>query len=279
MAVCKESVVSSPHETSAIGLTTTFAELQLNIAPAYPKEAGIVSWVRSIRLDRGQSVTVSDTFELQKESAAISQSLMTPCEVSLTKAGQLKFSHPDAKTSVVVRYEPPQLDVEIETIELKDEKLVEMWGPCLRRVLLKAHAATSSACLDGPDFEERVNAVRRTEARSAVAETQSYPVSTWPRVLCPYVRWPSEAVARVSTASEGHRTCFVMSKNSCPGRSYALRFSEVCWSSEFWVNAFPHDLGTPAKRIAAVHPQHCNVFLSYHTQAACSSPMSSASQQ
>jgi len=120
----------------------TLAELILNIAPAYPKEAGIVSWARSIRLDRGQSVTVSDTFDLQKKSDAISQSLMTPCEVSLAKTGQLRFSHPDAKTNVVVVYEPPQLEVEIETIELKDKKLTEMWGPCLRRVVLKAHAAT-----------------------------------------------------------------------------------------------------------------------------------------
>jgi len=120
-----------------------YAELQLNIASAYPKEAGIVSWVRNIRLDRGQSVTVSDTFKLQKESSAISQSLMTPCEVSQAEAGQLKFRHPDATTSVVVRYEPPQLDVEIENIELKDEKLSEMWGSSLRRVLFHANAETA----------------------------------------------------------------------------------------------------------------------------------------
>jgi hypothetical protein len=121
----------------------TFAELQLNLAAAYPKEAGIVSWVRSIRLDRGQSVTVSDTFELREESSAIFESLMTPCEVTLAKEGQLELSHPDAEAGVVIRYEPPQLDVEIETIELKDEKLAEIWGPCLRRILLKADAATS----------------------------------------------------------------------------------------------------------------------------------------
>jgi len=121
----------------------TFAELKLNLAPAYRKEAGIVSWMRSIRLDRGQSLTVSDIFELQEESATIFQSLITPCEVSQAGAGLLKFSHPDGKTSVVVCYSPPQLDIEVETIELKDEKLAEMWGFCLRRVLLKAHTATS----------------------------------------------------------------------------------------------------------------------------------------
>jgi hypothetical protein len=120
-----------------------FAELQLDIAPAYPKEAGITSWMRTIRLDRGESVTISDAFELEKESAAVLQSLMTPCEVSLSGAGRLTFRHPDAKTSVVVNYEPPQLDVEIETIDLEDEKLAEMWGSSLRRVLLKADAARS----------------------------------------------------------------------------------------------------------------------------------------
>lgn len=122
----------------------THAELQLSIASAYPKEAGIVSWMRKVRLDRGQWLTVSDTFELQKESSEISQSLMTPCDVLLAEAGKLEFRLPETQTRVVVQYEPPQLDVEIETIELEDEKLREMWGPCLRRILLKANAATSS---------------------------------------------------------------------------------------------------------------------------------------
>ncbi len=121
----------------------THAELQVSLASAYPKEAGIVSWVRNVRLDRGRSLTVSDTFELQKESNVISQTLMTPCEVSLAEAGKLEFSLPETKTKVIVHYEPPQLDVEIETIELEDEKLKEMWGASLRRVLLRADAATS----------------------------------------------------------------------------------------------------------------------------------------
>jgi hypothetical protein len=119
------------------------AELELDIAPAYPKEAGIVSWARSIRLERGQAVTISDTFELREKSAAIEQSLMTPWEVSRVEAGRLQLSRPDADFGVVVRYEPARLDVEVETIEFEDEKLAEMWGPSLRRVLLKADAAMS----------------------------------------------------------------------------------------------------------------------------------------
>ena len=120
-----------------------FAELNLNVASAYPKKAGIVSWKRSIRLDRGQAATVSDTFEIEQEPAAISQSLMTPWEVSPVNAGQLQFRHPEADFTVAVRYEPPQLDVEIETIELEDDKLSEIWGSSMRRVLLKADATAS----------------------------------------------------------------------------------------------------------------------------------------
>ena len=120
-----------------------FAELKMDIAAAYPKEAGIVSYVRNIRLDRGKSVTVSDTFDLKEKSATIEQSLMTPCEVSKIKPGQLKFRHPDSAVTAVVQYEPSQLVVEIETIELKDETLQEMWGTSLRRVLLKASSPTS----------------------------------------------------------------------------------------------------------------------------------------
>lgn len=120
-----------------------FAELQLNIADAYPKEAGLTDWVRYIRLNRGRSVTVRDELIFRGEPAPISQSLMTPCEVSLAEAGKLEFGLPDTKANVIVHFEPPQLEVEIETIELKDEKLVEMWGPRLRRVLLKEGAPGS----------------------------------------------------------------------------------------------------------------------------------------
>jgi hypothetical protein len=68
---------------------------------------------------------------------------MTPCDVSNPEPGRLLFRDPDAKAGVVVRYEPSSLAVEIETIEMEDEKLTEVWGARLRRILLKTEAAAS----------------------------------------------------------------------------------------------------------------------------------------
>ncbi len=114
------------------------AQLSLDIARAYPEAAGIDAWSRTVRLDRGRAVTITDAFELREKSAEVAQSLMTPCEVTVIEPGLLQLAHAEDQTEALIRYEPPQLQVEIETIELKDEKLSEMWGESLHRVLLKA---------------------------------------------------------------------------------------------------------------------------------------------
>ena len=114
------------------------AELRLNLAPAYPESAGIASWVRAIRLVRGDSVQVTDDFTLREESSEIVQHLMTPCEVEILGEGRLRFLDKKAGTDVLIRYSPSHLRVEVETIDLEDAKLAEMWGPQLRRVLLRA---------------------------------------------------------------------------------------------------------------------------------------------
>ena len=120
------------------------AELRVDLAAAYPDASGIASWLRTIRLDRGQAVTVSDAFKL-KHASTVQQNLVTPCEVSVAEPGNLVFTHPTAKTRVAVRIEPAQLEVEVELIELEDEKLAEVWGPRLRRVKLR----TTAPVVDG----------------------------------------------------------------------------------------------------------------------------------
>jgi hypothetical protein len=119
------------------------AELQLDIAAAYPKEAGITSWVRTMRLVRGESITISDSFQLDGPTTDIVQHLMTTCDVSLTKPGEFTLTHPETKVEAVVNYEPAGWEVQVETIPLTDQKLSEMWGPHVRRINLTCEKATS----------------------------------------------------------------------------------------------------------------------------------------
>ena len=117
------------------------AELRMDLAAAYPPEAGIVSWSRTVRLARGEGVEVADEFVLRKPSADVVQHLITPCRVEVLQPGELRLRGPEAGPDVRVRFSPPDLGVDVETIDLDDEKLVASWGPRLHRISLRAPRA------------------------------------------------------------------------------------------------------------------------------------------
>jgi hypothetical protein len=118
----------------------TSAQVAMDLAQAYPRQADIASWVRTIRLDRGKSVTVSDDFRLRQPSTKIATHLMTTCDVHLLGEGQLRLVDDHESTDLRVRYAPPQLRVEVESMPLQDGKLAEMWGAQLRRITLHARS-------------------------------------------------------------------------------------------------------------------------------------------
>jgi hypothetical protein len=116
----------------------TTACLQMDLASAYPPAAGIETWIRTVRLVRGQSVHVTDQFALGEASSDIVQHLITPCDVELMPDGRFRLHDAEAGTELVVRYDPLHLRVSVEAIEIQDEKLAELWGPQLRRIILAA---------------------------------------------------------------------------------------------------------------------------------------------
>lgn len=119
----------------------TAAQLQLELAAAYPKAAGIESWSRSIRLQRGEFLQVDDRFTLREASSDIVQHLLTPCDVELLADGQLRLWNADRTVDLLVRYDPSQLQASVETIPLEDASLQAAWGPQLRRIQLRATQA------------------------------------------------------------------------------------------------------------------------------------------
>ena len=114
------------------------AELRLNLATAYPSAAAIESWNRAIRLVRGDCVQITDDFKLHKESSDIVQHMITPCAVKVLSRGQLHLWDEKAGTDILIRFSPPELQANVETIELNDVRLVEIWGPTLRRISLRS---------------------------------------------------------------------------------------------------------------------------------------------
>lgn len=117
-------------------------QFTLDIAGAYPPEAGIVTWTRVITLDRKHGkVRVDESFDLKHMDKGITLTLMTPCEVSDAARGRLVLTMPRASgggspKKVSVTYDPARLSPSIETIDVKDNQLKRVWGPILRRILL-----------------------------------------------------------------------------------------------------------------------------------------------
>ena len=116
----------------------------LDIAGAYPPEAGIESWYRSIVMNRiAGTVVIHENYKLNSPAKEIVLSLMTPCDVVKGEPGQLVLTLPKetgggASKQISIRFDPKEFSPRVETIELKDNQLKRVWGSTLRRVLLMA---------------------------------------------------------------------------------------------------------------------------------------------
>ncbi|HLU12277.1 MAG TPA: hypothetical protein VK003_21545, partial [Oceanobacillus sp.] len=118
------------------------AALTLDIAGAYPPEAGLKRWVRTIRLVRGQSVMVEDDYELDHVPRSLVLSLLTPSHVSLANAGCISLSRadlPDGRVSASgeVLYDADKFSPSLEVIPITDSRMSSVWGEQLFRILLR----------------------------------------------------------------------------------------------------------------------------------------------
>ena len=116
------------------------AQLALDLAGAYPLEAGLHSWRRTVRLRRRQGITVADTYELLQPVAEISLALLTPCRVELLAPGHLALREREIKPGRVpaeahLRFPAGLFSATVETISIQDEELAEAWGDRLYRVV------------------------------------------------------------------------------------------------------------------------------------------------
>lgn len=75
--------------------------LKMNIAQAYPKEAGINFWNRTVKLNRStESVEINDDFSLNNLKS-LQQIFMTVCDVDLTETGKVKLKTSSGKVAVM----------------------------------------------------------------------------------------------------------------------------------------------------------------------------------
>lgn len=119
----------------------TYTQLKMDLSEAYPKEAGIVYWRRSIRLDRGEKVTVTEDVSL--DTVGMSRvHLLTSYSPEVSRPGELCIHYVGLQEKPVdfaVRYNPDVFTPEIEKVVMdspEDGGILSSWGDSIYRVSL-----------------------------------------------------------------------------------------------------------------------------------------------
>jgi hypothetical protein len=116
-----------------------FSQLSLDISKSYPEKAGVNSWQRSIRLNKGKNVEVIDIISLKKADK-ITQHLMTCYPSEVTKPGELVIHYKPkdaAAKDFVIRYNAKQLQPTVEKVPLttmEDKGIIQKWGDTIYRI-------------------------------------------------------------------------------------------------------------------------------------------------
>jgi hypothetical protein len=117
------------------------AELSLDIAGAYPEEAGVSSWMRTVRLERGREVRVTENYRLKKLDGPLFLSLISVCEAKVEKPGVILLRERETQEkpfTLRLYYPADKLTATVEPIKLDDSRLQSAWGDSLFRIVLKA---------------------------------------------------------------------------------------------------------------------------------------------
>jgi len=126
------------------------AVFDLDIAPAYPPEAGIASWKRRLVLERGKRVAVEDRYALDRAGRRIELSFMSWRKPEVVGAGRIELINPGAEKgarSLTMTYDGRSLEPRIEALEIKDERLRGSWGDRVYRIVLAGKAPAKAGTL------------------------------------------------------------------------------------------------------------------------------------
>lgn len=114
------------------------SSLQMDIASAYPAEAGIRAWVRTLELDRtgaGQ-VLLRDEYALDHQPRELALHLLSWRAPDTSTPGQLVYQTPTRP--LVVEYAHDTFSAGHEVIEIDDARLASAWGAAVHRTILQA---------------------------------------------------------------------------------------------------------------------------------------------
>jgi hypothetical protein len=111
------------------------ASFSLDLAKAYPREAGVKTWNRNVKLIRSKEVVVDEQYELEEFKQPSEIILMTSCNVEILNN---KIRLTDEKDTFFVHFDGRKCEAVAELINLEDPALINFWGNKLYRIKLIA---------------------------------------------------------------------------------------------------------------------------------------------
>lgn len=106
-------------------------QLTLDISKAYPKEAKVNYWKRTVKTGNGKRVEVTEDYSLDSYEAPTQLMLMTLIEPQLSQPGVIVLGNHR------ITYDSKQLSAQYEDITpLLDSVLRQMWGDHMYRIIL-----------------------------------------------------------------------------------------------------------------------------------------------
>ncbi|MER7243475.1 heparinase II/III family protein [Kribbella sp. NPDC000426] len=111
---------------------------ELDLARAYPAEAGIRSWRRELVMDRpAELIELTDTWELQEAPSSLVWHLVVNGPIT-TSDGTVQIG------DLSISYDAGEVALTIEPLPLTDPRLSAIWGDRLNRLVLSARTLTAT---------------------------------------------------------------------------------------------------------------------------------------
>lgn len=115
------------------------AQYRVNVAKAYPKEAAVQSWMRTIKMHAGNNeIRVEEQYQLEEFKKPQSISFISKIKPQLVKDGF--FLQLDNGKKVFINFERETVTFSLENKEIEDPRLIKVWGGMLYKmnVLIKS---------------------------------------------------------------------------------------------------------------------------------------------
>ena len=113
----------------------------VEVASAYPEEANLISWQRTLTMNRGRALVIEDEYEFVSSPDTLTMGLLTPCEVDV-EPGSITFKSTTFGPEDVQRESGvgqltfnETLQVDVERVAITDDRLGGVWGDHLNRVV------------------------------------------------------------------------------------------------------------------------------------------------